>query len=341
MINGLLNRHSLINRLRGALALVIVGVCAACSTPAKTAFDYQIEPRWGGRIVHLALPGRDNIMAFNEDAAAQTPSPTIAVNDTDVPYLGHAVWIGPQSKWWADQSIAPERFGQPWPPDPWLTLAATDAYGEDCDRILRSPESPLSGVRMEKRFVCLDDGGLRLDAVITNIRKTPVSWNVWFNTRVVAEALVFAPVDSADDVIMTVGTMDGVGLSVAEGVAIMSLTGRSIRVGTKLQLTPADGWMAAWHDGQLFVILFQRQPEALIPEGQGQLEFYFANDPADPQMQFIEMEMHGPLADMLPGESNSAGQVWYVMSMDALPTASDVLRAVADLQSTRTVRKVE
>ncbi|MEG3051066.1 MAG: DUF4380 domain-containing protein, partial [Thermomonas sp.] len=164
----------------------------------------EVSPRLGGRMLQVSLPGAPNLLKVG-DAVASQPDPRVDADAGDIGYLGHQVWVGPQSQWWTRQDANPARrdANAPWPPDPWLSYAATEVAAHDASRIeLRGPASPISGVRMDYRFALPmgKPGMLETTATMRNIRDVPMSWDIWFNSRVPADTRVFVPVASEGDV---------------------------------------------------------------------------------------------------------------------------------------------
>ncbi|MEE7548839.1 DUF4380 domain-containing protein, partial [Xanthomonas sp. Kuri4-1] len=164
----------------------------------------EATPAFGGRVLSVRLHGRPNVLKVGE-AVTRQPAPHVAADAGDIPYLGHDVWVGPQSAWWLHQRVNPARrqARAPWPPDPYLSLARTRVEANDGRSIgLHGVASPVTGVQLRKRLALSrarpDTVELAVEA--RNIRRSPVAWDLWFNTRVAADTRVFVPVAEAADV---------------------------------------------------------------------------------------------------------------------------------------------
>ena len=226
--------------------------------------------------------------------------------------------------------------GQGWPPDPYLTAAATEVTRAPYAVTLQGPASPYTGLRVRQTYELLPSGCLKLTAEAENVRDTPVAWDLWTNIRVPGDAFVFAPVASADairpgptndpsfqppEVSFTKGyafadpSMEGVIAPAREG---------------KVFLDPDEGWMAGLMAGQAFRVSFALLPKADIHPAQGQVEFYF-NQPADDAAAgVIEMETHAAYRTLQPGETMQAVQYWSAQPVPAGAAAVGDLGALAE-----------
>ena len=286
----------------------------------------EVSPRLGGRMLHVSLPGAPNLLKVG-DAAASQPDPRVDADAGDIGYLGHQVWVGPQSQWWTHQDANPARrdANAPWPPDPWLSYAATDVVVNDPSRIeLRGPASPVSGVRVDHRFALQPGkpGLLETTATMRNIRDAAVSWDIWFNSRVPAETRVFVPVASEDDVRLrhdADAMFDGLSGATDGGFFSLDLAlpaaGKQGRRG-KVFIQPSAGWMAGFRAGQAFVIRFDLQPRERIHPEHGQVELYLNWLPGDAAGSLLEMEVHGAYAMLAPGAEVAGKEIWIVRRYD-------------------------
>ena len=300
--------------------------------PASTAWlrgealQVEVSPRLGGRMLHLSLPGSPNLLKVGDAVAAQ-PDPNVDAEAGDIGYLGHQVWLGPQSHWWAHQDANPARrdANAPWPPDPWLSYAATEVVAQAADRIeLRGPPSPISGVRLDHRYALPagKPGTLETTATMRNIRTTPMRWDLWFNSRVPADTRVFVPVASEGDVRLRHDADAGFdGLSGVTQGGFFSLdlaapaAGKQGRRG-KVFIQPSAGWMAGFRAGQAFVIQFQLQPRERIHPEHGQVELYLQWTPGDDAGSLLEMEVHGPYTTLAANAEAQAKETWIVRRYD-------------------------
>ena len=94
----------------------------------------DVTPALGGRVLRFGLADRPSLIKVGDPVASQ-PAPAVSPDADDIGYLGHDVWLGPQSGWWSDQHVNPARRASKavWPPDPYL------AFAETRDRLLAEP----------------------------------------------------------------------------------------------------------------------------------------------------------------------------------------------------------
>lgn len=276
----------------------------------------------GGRLLSFSLRGRQNFLLL--DATAGDPCAAPAAGGRHVPFQGHEVWLGPQRDWWRDQDVDPGRAAAAavWPPDPWLTLARYEIVARGAGVFaVRGPASPLSGMRLYKRYALVDghSDSLALDVVAENAGTATVARDIWFNTRVPVATEVYVPVAGRADVR---AEPDGP-LDVRFGDGVLSLSppapGQAARKG-KLFIQPAAGWIAAFRDGQALVIAFAHQPRAAIHPGQGQVELYQDADPARPRRGLLELEVHAPYVRLAPGARMAAHERWTLLAYEGAAT---------------------
>ncbi|MCA8901844.1 MAG: DUF4380 domain-containing protein [Hyphomonas sp.] len=328
-------------------ALILLAACAApqeAPEPADVTYFQTdggattalITPSFGGRVASFGLIGAPSVVKFDMDLAAAGPHPPVDPSRSAAPYMGATVWAGPQSDWWNHQSEWPQLAGQGWPPDPYVSL--TELTGEmESNRItLEGPGSPVSGLSLRKIFSHADTGCLTVTAEATNIRDEPVAWDIWNVIRVQPDAWVFAPVAGEGDVRYTPPNspeFQPPKLGVMEGLAFAdpSLTGVTApRREGKAFLTPSEGWMAGFVDGQVFLVTFDLLPTEDIHPEQGQVEFYFTQAPGDPATSVIEMETHAAYRTLAPGETMSATQYWSVAPYKGDMTAEAIAAFIRD-----------
>lgn len=287
----------------------------------------EVAPRLGGRVLHLSVPGAPNLLKVGEAVQAQ-PDPAVSANAPNIGYLGHEVWVGPQADWWRFQTLNAQRRkdGAVWPPDPWLAHAPARVLEQASGRlVLEGAASPVSGVRLVQGFAIAPQrpDTVELSVEMHNVRKEPVSRDIWFNTRVHPETRVYVPV-AADGSGVRVRSdtgdgYDGLVSSTADGLFSLELLppseGRTGRRG-KVFIQPGAGWMAGFAAGQAFLIHFGHEPLERIHPDQGQVELYLDWKPGQADTGLLEMEVHGPYATLEPGASTAAREWWVVRRYD-------------------------
>lgn len=284
----------------------------------------EITPALGGRVLHAGRLGHPNLIKVGAPVASQ-PAPPVSAAADDIGYLGHDVWLGPQSGWWSDQAANPSRRAAKavWPPDPYLAFAGTRVVVRSPERlVLEGIDSPVTGVRLLKSFAFdpADPSTLVVTATARNIRERPVARDLWFNTRTSAATRVYVPVADARDV--RVEGKDGAvpAWRIERGVFAFQPASPDVPMRRgKVFLQPSAGWMAGFASGQVFVIRFDHQPRAAIHPEQGQVELYL-DHAGDVPAGLLEMEVHAPFRTLAAGEAMQAQERWTLLAYDGPET---------------------
>lgn len=317
-----------------ATPLVLIALCLGAGRADATDIQrirlqstevvVEITPALGGRVLHAGRVDRPNLIRIGEPVASQ-PTPAVSADADDIGYLGHDVWLGPQSGWWSDQQANPARRAAKavWPPDPYLAFAETRVVARSPERlVLEGIDSPVTGVRLLKSFAFdpADPATVVVTATARNIRARPIARDLWFNTRTSAGTRVYVPVADARDVRVE-GQDDAVPAWRIEGGVFSfqpASPDRPMRRG-KVLLQPSAGWMAGFASGQVLMIRFDHQPRAAIHPEQGQVELYL-DHAGDVQAGLLEMEVHAPFRTLAPGEAMQAQERWTVLPYDGPDT---------------------
>ncbi|MEA9558161.1 DUF4380 domain-containing protein [Xanthomonas nasturtii] len=286
------------------------------------AVELSVTPAFGGRVLSFSLRGHPSVLKIGA-AVDRQPAPTVSAGAGDVPYLGHDVWVGPQSQWWLHQQVNLERKAAAavWPPDPYLSLASTQALVRGPTEVtLQGVPSPVTGVQLSKRIALSTARADTVDvhATARNIRKDAIAWDLWFNTRVAASTRVFVPVANAGDIRVQPQSEPGTVPPVFghhAGVLALRADVRDdgmVQRG-KVLLQPSAGWMAGFAGAQVLVIRFVHQPLAAIHPEQGQVELYLDAPPLHPEQGLLEMEVHAPYRQLAPGAQMQAQEQWTLL----------------------------
>lgn len=282
----------------------------------------EITPDIGGRVLSANLVGQPNFLRIGA-AVVSDPHPSVTPESNNISYFGHETWVGPQSQWWLHQLLNGERreAKSVWPPDPFLILAKNTVQEKNMQKIvLQSPNSPVSGLVMQKTFSLVDakPNQIRLDVNVQNIRDSNIAWDIWFNSRVPHITHVYVPVASMDDVRIehfTDATYGPLEHSYHNGIFALKNHSPTTHQGRKgkVFIQPKQGWMAAFNDHQLLIIQFKLQPKRAIHPEQGQIELYqeFLNSSLDEGL--LELEVHAPYKMLKPRESMSATETWTIL----------------------------
>lgn len=311
-------------------ALIFAGICfiqpASAQLPAHRldhgAVHARVAEVAGGRLLSFALAGQPNFLLVDE--AAGDPDALVDARSGHIPYQGHEVWVGPQREWWTHQHVNPTRAATKavWPPDPYLSLARYSLLQRDANQLeLESPASPVSGIGLRKRYSLVADkpNSLKLEVDAVNRSGKLAGRDIWFNTRVPAHTWAYVPVAGIDDI--RTEPAAALKVTLADGLLSLDLpaAGQAPRKG-KLFIQPSKGWIAAFRDGQMFLIEFAHQPRAAIHPAQGQVELYQDIDPGAPGKGLLELEVHAPYVELRPEERMSASELWTILPYDGAHT---------------------
>lgn len=292
-------------------------------TLSNSAIKAEITPDIGGRLLSFGFRDQPSFLLL-ADLATKNTRPQVSAESDNIGYFGHEMWVGPQSQWWTQQKANPKRAAEKsvWPPDPYLILARNLVLEQNPERVvLKSPESPITGVQMIKAYSLVPErkNSLKLQVRATNIRKENISWDIWFNTRVPSNTLVYVPVADAVDVLqknMEDANNAALVYTINDGILSLDMTpppaGKFSRKG-KLMIQPSQGWMAGFRDKQVFVIQFPLQPKSAIHPEQGQVELYNEYNPSNIEGGLLEMEMHAPFKQLAPKEFMIADETWTIL----------------------------
>ncbi|MCC8628263.1 DUF4380 domain-containing protein [Xanthomonas vesicatoria] len=318
----------------GLLALLLLGKTRAdeSATTSHAAVEriqlrndvveLTTTPAFGGRVLSFNLRGQPSVLKIGA-AVDRQPSPMVSASAGDIPYLGHDVWVGPQSQWWLHQQVNRERKASAavWPPDPYLSLATTRAVMRAPTEVrLQGEPSPVTGVQLSKRIALSPARAdtVEVQATARNIRNEAIAWDLWFNTRVAASTRVFVPVANAGDLRVQPPSEPGTvppAFDHHAGIVALRADVRDdgmVQRG-KVLLQPSAGWMAGFAGAQMLVIRFVHQPLAAIHPEQGQVELYLDAPPLHPEQGLLEMEVHAPYRQLAPGAQMQAQEQWTLL----------------------------
>lgn len=325
-------RRAAVLLLGGLLAAGPAGAAEPTRLSLRTdALTLELTPSLGGRGLLFARHGHASVLKIGS-AVTEQPTPRVDAQADDIAYLGHDVWLGPQSGWWRDQdlNVARRDAGAGWPPDPWLSFASTQVQAQSSQHVaLEGVASPVTGARLRKTFTVVAgrDDSVDVAVTATNIRDRPLTRDLWFNTRTFADAVVYVPVDSAGDVrVAPDGDPRRAPLQPRIEDGLLRLQREPIPADSdgrrgKIFIQPARGWLAAFVQDQVFLIRFPLQARSAIHPEQGQVELYH-DDRRELAEGLLELEVHAPLRTLAPGESMQASERWTLLAYSGAATAS-------------------
>ncbi len=298
--------------------------------------EIGIVPDLGGRIVLLRQPGRNNILKSDPTQWHDPQSrPEVSAFSDFKAFNGHIVWLSPQSEWWIKQDINRERRDSKalWPPDPYLIYGDFKITEQtDTSITLLGPESPVSGVQLTKKISFNSTGVVTFDAAAKNIRKQPLSWGLWLNTRFDGAARCYVQANANALLKLAVTTTDGkikpMPCEFIHGyftfrppAAEDSLT----KYVQKAFINPAETFIVGFSQGQAIQISFKYVPPAQIHSDQAPVEIY---NTVSTEESLLELEIHGPYRTLLPGESMHLTETWRLFKYDGENTVDSQINFI-------------
>ena len=289
--------------------------------------ELKLTPETGGRISHFSLKGQRNFLNIG-DVFKKNVLPVVSPFADNIGYLGHMVWVGPQSQWWLQQKLNEDRLANKanWPPDPFTVLATNTIKKQSKKQVLlHGVKSPITGLRLDKAVSLSRENTnqVNLKATATNISAQNKAWNLWFNTRVHGNTYIITTVSSRKDVKIISFANENVSpitinyINYKPNNFFVELDVRNfIRTNKsnqgKVLIHPNQGWLAGFNQGQLFIIAFPLQDKSKIHPEHGQIEVYTNYHPKNIENSLIEMEFHGSFQTLKPKEKMSVDATWYL-----------------------------
>ena len=272
----------------------------------------------GGRMVFFGRPGGENILFADEKQWYETeeerekPTPFSKFK----PYNGWITWVGPQSQWWMNQDVNPERKNAAaiWPPDPYLIYGEFTIINHTSTNItIVGPESPVSGVQLTKSLTLLANT-LQISVTAKNIRNSPVSLDIWSNARFKPTSSFRVPATEqeikrieyprwAEKISHTI--VDGFFSFVPEAPVK-----RPERV-AKAFIQANAGEMQLFHKNEMLSIQFTPVEETKIHPEQALVEVYINVSPNGVD-GLLELEHHSAYGTLQPGETMSLDETWIL-----------------------------
>jgi len=276
-------------------------------------------PDVGGRMVYLSPVGSENFLLSDSSLWNEPQSGRIIPEPSSPfkPYNGFITWVGPQSGWWKQQNILPEKRDNAdmWPPDPYLIYSSFKVIEHTSHLlILEGSESPVSGIKMVKRYE-LNDSSISIDVAAINVRNEAVAWDLWSNARFDAFTMFRVPVENPDLVKIK-----------SEENSLFEMVKHQIDDGSfsflpeypsdenkkrvsKAFIYPARGEMLVSKGAWNLTINFDLVPKVFIHPEQGMVEVYNCISFSEPSC-IVELEHHSAYKTLRPGEQMSLKEVW-------------------------------
>ncbi len=204
---------------------------------------------------------------------------------------------------------------------------------------LKGATSPVTGLAFEHEYEITGERTVRMKTTATNGRTTPVSWDLWANTRVKTKGTPYVLTDPAQMLRMEGPRPDDeeVGAYPSE-VRSGWLTlppghvpesGRK-KLWAKAYVRPERGLIAYFLDEQLLVIRAPIVPRAKLHGEQAFVEIYRGAGKGDDNI--LELEMHGAYQTLPPGASMSFEQTFELVDYEGPDAREGHLARLAELR---------
>jgi len=297
----------------------------------KKDVSLTILPFAGGRIAQLTVNKSNNILSADKSLwNYDFPNPVKDYTSYDfMPFKGHTTWLGPQSEWWLHQNVNLEKKAKKdvWPPDPfWEYANFTVLQQTDSSVTLLGEKSIYTGVQLKKKYTILSNNTVEIFVEATNIRETPVAWDLWLNTRLPENSNCFVPIADGglqkieplpNDALMEHQIIDGF-FNFQPAKPLNKVRQNS----AKAFLTPSQPYIFAFNAGYLFVIEFERYDVKKVHPEHAMVEIFNAKTHQEGN-GLLELEYHSPYQQILPNTSIVTTQKWHLVKYEGenIPSA--------------------
>jgi hypothetical protein len=287
-----------------------------------------VMPSLGGRVVLLKTASGQNLLD-SDPKLWKPPFPQPTVGTAFRPWNGRIVWVGPQAGFWSQQDLRPDlkKAGAQWPPDPFNEAGRFEVVERTPTLLrLKGGTSPVTGLAFEHEYEITGERTVRMRTTATNGRTTPVSWDLWPNTRARPEGHPYVELDPTQMLRMAGPRLDepdlGAYPSEVRGGWFTLPPGRKPNSGkkklwSKAYVRPARGLIAYFLGKQLLLIRAPLVPRAKLHGEQAFIEIYRG---VDGKENLLELEMHGPFQTLAPGASMSFEQTFELVDYDGPAT---------------------
>jgi uncharacterized protein DUF4380 len=285
------------------------------SSPTLTV---GVVPGLGARIVELRAAGGENLLDADPRFWAE-PFAAADLRTPFAPWNGHTYWVGPQSAWWTQQDLDPERRSAKanWPPDPFHETARYEVRERTPFRVrLEGPPSPITGLRRQLEVELAAPRRVRLRVTATNVRTSAVAWSFYSNTRVRPDG--WAYVRLAPDGVQRIDSPPHGPYPhrLARGFFVSPPGGKPGPGGAPrtadVFLRPTEGQIAYFRSHQLLLKRTETFPEARLHPEETFVELYRSSGGRG-QAELLELELHGPYQTLAPGQTMSFDETWEVL----------------------------
>lgn len=250
---------------------------------------------FGIRVVHLSCAGKENLY-YVQPADL---SDGFTTKDGWRLYGGHRLWMAPES----DDSYYPDN-------DPVSYEIQDNAV------VISQKHDPVLGIQKFLRLTFLEDGGIKLEQGFRNVSDKPIDGASWGVNTLDAGGRAFIPFANNNDADVYTPhrvvslwsdtnlhdprlTFDKQGLT-AQHMPLPDYL--------KLGLYCVEGKAVFENKGQRLEIFFDSHPLSKYPDNGCNFELYMCSE-------FMELETMGTKEHLLPGESTSHTETWYLTNV--------------------------
>lgn len=295
--------------------------------------EVGIFPQLGGRVVLLKRSGGQNVLLDKNADLLDAPEEKLPQPSANGSWVGegHIVWIGPQDDWWRDQDLngGRKKQGAGWPPDPWIECGRFELKERDERHVkMVGPASPITGLQLTKE-ITLEEKLVRFAVTAKNTRDTEVSWDLWTNMRLPAQARGFAQAKKNEELRLEfisgqMATERPVELRYADGFAYFEVP-KELPDGVnamraKFFLKSRSALTAGfWKDTVLIKRVVATPAESKVHPKQASVEMYQALT-RDGKFSLLELEFHGAYVKLAPGAEMSFAETWELLPYAGLDT---------------------
>lgn len=303
---------------------------AAPPGPPVELTDGQVAltlvPDLGARIVSFSRVGAANVLHSNP-AHWTSPIPAPELATEMQPWNGHTFWLGPQTAWWTQQDLRPDRRAvkAKWPPDPFHETARYAIVERSPKRVvLKTGSSPVTGVERTLDVELPGEARARIRVTVTNRRDTAVSWDIWSNTRVRPEGWTYVPLDMTApqrvEAFLDEDKAAGAYPHEMIGAFVLFPPGHhpappKTNLRAKGFHVPSPGVIACFVGRELFLKKAPIVPIGELHPEQSFVEVYRGAAP-QPGDDILELEMHGAYETLAPGQSMSFEETWELRAYE-------------------------
>jgi hypothetical protein len=287
-----------------------------------------LVPRVGGRL--MSMRWRDHELAFVNaahrgrqiDAAGAADLAALRRSVGFVHWGGDKTWLAPQERW-IDEIPFLDLDARAWT----VEAPSPDAI------VMTSPVCRETAMRLQRTVALADAAGaFTVTHVLENAGRTPATWGAWDVQQLLAPGIAFLPrrVGSAfpDGVKSFPAEGDSEGLrptvvrALGDVVAIDCTTPRWCKYGTDAD----EGWVLSVQslDGAHVAHMkaVDDDPARRWAHGCAAEVFCSVEHP------FFEVEVHGPVTTLGPGERATLVERRWVGDVDSMPATRDAVRAI-------------